>query len=138
MTTTPAPAPSSMDRFFAGLRTSPVVRSPHGTIGGVCAGIAEHLDVSTRVVRIAAVIGLLTGIGVPLYLFAWLLLPDRTGRVHLERALRAGGASSIVLLIVTALVLLPEHDHHGSSLVWLALVAAGAVVLARRHRHDTV
>lgn len=134
MTTTPAPAPSAMHRFFDGLHRSPLVRAPGGKLGGVCAGLAERLGVSTRVTRVIAVVALFTGIGLPAYLLAWLLLPDSTGRVHLERALRGGGASSIALLVATVLALLPgDHHHHdGSGIAWVVLVAVVVTAVVRR------
>jgi phage shock protein PspC (stress-responsive transcriptional regulator) len=53
-------------------------------IAGVCGGIAEYTGIEASVVRIIAVLFMLMGHGVLLYLAAWLLLP------------RAGGAPSIV------------------------------------------
>jgi phage shock protein PspC (stress-responsive transcriptional regulator) len=44
---------------------------------GVAAGIARYLDVDATVVRIAfAVLALLGGAGLPLYLAGWLLIPE--------------------------------------------------------------
>jgi len=56
----------------------PLRRTHHGRIlAGVTSGIAEHLDVDVTVVRMAAVaFTLLGGAGIPLYLAAWLLIPD--------------------------------------------------------------
>jgi phage shock protein PspC (stress-responsive transcriptional regulator) len=46
-------------------------------IAGVCAGLADHLDVDVVLVRIAVVVlAVVAGIGVPLYLAAWLLVPE--------------------------------------------------------------
>ena len=46
-------------------------------LGGVCAGIADCFDVDVVLVRIAvAVLALAGGVGVPLYLAAWLLVPE--------------------------------------------------------------
>lgn len=45
-------------------------------LGGVAAGIAEYLDVDVWVVRLVLVaLALLGGVGIPLYLAAWLLIP---------------------------------------------------------------
>ncbi|HOF63839.1 MAG TPA: hypothetical protein PLL54_06010, partial [Dermatophilaceae bacterium] len=57
---------------------------------------------------------------------AWLLLPDTTGSLHLERALRQGHTGSIVLLVVTALSILP--DPHPLSGFWTVVLIAGLVV----------
>jgi len=47
-------------------------------IAGVCGGIAEYLDIDPAVVRIAAVIlFLLHGVGLIVYLIAWVAIPVR-------------------------------------------------------------
>ena len=46
-------------------------------LAGVAAGAARYFDVDVVVVRVGLVaLTLLGGIGVPLYLAAWLLVPD--------------------------------------------------------------
>jgi phage shock protein C len=126
-----------MDSLFDGLRRSPVTRSPQGKVGGVCAGVAERFAIAPGVVRLVAVIAAFTGVGVPLYLLAWLLLPHRSGRVHLERAIRSGGAS-LVLLVVTVLALMPdEFDDHFHGVAWVALVSVLVVLAARKLRART-
>lgn len=132
MTTTPAPSSSSpqnpaLDRFFAALRRSPVVRSRDRAVAGVCRGMADRLGVAPAAVRVVAVIGALLGPVIVLYLAGWLLLPDDEGGIRLEKALRGGDASSIVLLVVAALAVLPDagfHAHGG----WILPVLAVAVV----------
>jgi phage shock protein PspC (stress-responsive transcriptional regulator) len=51
-------------------------------IAGVASGIAQYLKIDVLFVRIAFVIlALVGGIGIPLYLACWLLIPDaRNGR----------------------------------------------------------
>lgn len=45
-------------------------------LGGVCGGLAETLGIDATLVRLIAAVLLLTGgIGVPLYLLAWVILP---------------------------------------------------------------
>jgi signal transduction histidine kinase/phage shock protein PspC (stress-responsive transcriptional regulator) len=52
----------------------------HGVLGGVAAGIAEHLGVPTRVVRFAFVgLAIAGGLGVALYGTYWIVLPERPG-----------------------------------------------------------
>lgn len=107
-----APTPA-LDRLFTALRRSPVTRSSDGRLAGVCGGIAEALGVSVKAVRIVTALLALTGAAVPLYLIGWLLLPDRSGAIHLERAIRQGHAGSLVLLAATILAMLPDaHVHH--------------------------
>ncbi len=46
-------------------------------VAGVATGIADHLDVDVVVVRVLLVVLTLAGgLGIPLYLAAWLLVPD--------------------------------------------------------------
>jgi phage shock protein PspC (stress-responsive transcriptional regulator) len=72
MTTAPidTPLPDSRHRVLR--------RCPHRRmIGGVAAGLAADRDVDAGAVRIALVVfALIGGIAIPLYLAAWLLVPD--------------------------------------------------------------
>ena len=46
-------------------------------LAGVAAGLARYLDVDVTIVRIVlAVLAVVGGIGVPLYLTGWLLMPE--------------------------------------------------------------
>jgi len=46
-------------------------------LGGVAGGIARYLDADVTLVRVVtAVLALCTGVGLALYLAAWLLLPE--------------------------------------------------------------
>jgi len=46
-------------------------------LGGVAAGIARYLDVDVTLIRIAfAVLTVIGGAAVPVYLAAWLLIPE--------------------------------------------------------------
>ena len=45
-------------------------------IAGVCGGIGEYLDIDPIVVRVIAVILLLSGIGILPYCVLWILIPD--------------------------------------------------------------
>ena len=47
-------------------------------IGGVASGLARYFDVDVVVARIALVTLAFLGIGVPIYLAAWLLVPDES------------------------------------------------------------
>jgi phage shock protein PspC (stress-responsive transcriptional regulator) len=102
----PQPGPSGATAFFDTLRRSPVARSDDRWLGGVCAGLAEKLCIDPVIVRVAVLVTALIG-GVPaiLYGLAWLALPDRTGRIEAEAAVRgdvSGGA-----VVAGLLVLLP-------------------------------
>ncbi len=46
-------------------------------IAGVCAGLADYFDLDVVLVRVAvAALVLVGGAGIPLYLAAWVLVPD--------------------------------------------------------------
>ncbi len=62
-------------------------RSDSGAVvAGVCAGIAEHYRIDPLLVRLAAVvIALSSGVGVVLYVAAWLLLPRGSSTPALAR-----------------------------------------------------
>jgi phage shock protein PspC (stress-responsive transcriptional regulator) len=52
---------------------------PHAgrMVAGVAAGIAEYLDLDVTLVRIVLVVlALFGGLAIPLYVAAWLLIPD--------------------------------------------------------------
>lgn len=128
MTATPT-APCALDRLFAALRRSPVTRSPHRKLGGVCAGIAQGLGISPGIVRVATVVLAVLGPAVALYLLAWLLLPDAHGRIHLERAIREGHGGSIALLVVSVLAIVSDGaGHHPAGWLWIGLLVAALVV----------
>jgi phage shock protein C len=46
-------------------------------LGGICAGIADYLDVDPTLVRLGVVLlTLLWGTGIWLYLIAWVIIPQ--------------------------------------------------------------
>ena len=53
-------------------------RATHGRmVGGVAAGLADYLEVDAVIVRVALVVlALVGGVGLPLYLAAWVLVPE--------------------------------------------------------------
>lgn len=47
-------------------------------VAGVCGGVAEYLNVDPTIVRLGMVVlTLLGGVGLVLYLAAWILVPER-------------------------------------------------------------
>jgi phage shock protein PspC (stress-responsive transcriptional regulator) len=57
-------------------------------LAGVAAGIAEHLDLDVTLVRIVLVVlAFVGGLAVPLYLAAWLLIPDEGADVSVAEDL---------------------------------------------------
>ena len=70
MTSTPRPR-------IAGLPPGLTRRPDEHMVAGVCAGVARWLGVDPLVVRLAAVImALANGVGIAVYLLAWVLLPE--------------------------------------------------------------
>lgn len=57
-------------------------------LAGVAAGIADHLDLDVTLVRIVLVVlAFVGGLAVPLYLAAWLLIPDEGADVSMAEEL---------------------------------------------------
>ncbi len=98
---------TGLDKVFATLRGVPVRRrTDEKWIGGVASGLADRLGVDPVIVRAAFVLlSILGGIGVTVYLVAWLLLPNDRDEIAAERALRDGDGSSIVLMVIAAFAL---------------------------------
>jgi phage shock protein PspC (stress-responsive transcriptional regulator) len=153
------PPPPTGGRFFGWIRSLGLVRQP-GWIGGVSAGIADRLGIDVLIVRgILVVIAVLGGPAVLLYAAAWLLLPDRYDRIHLEDLLRGKIEAPVVAIaVLVALSLLPVtqgfwwfgslywgQPHWGDSVgraIW-TIVILGALVwfvvwFSRRAQHGAV
>ena len=76
--TTTAPT-STFDQYAAPSPPFRLHRSrTERMLGGVCGGLAESLDVDVTLLRIAfvALTVLGGGIGIPLYIAAWILAPE--------------------------------------------------------------
>lgn len=92
-------------------------------VAGVAAGIGDHFGIDATVVRLAfVVLGLAGGVGVVLYLCAWLLMPDSEEPAGDEATGRPAGAS---FAAVTA----PELDP--VQVAALGAVVLGVLMLAR-------
>ena len=78
MDTTTANAELSNDATTRQARPQPLSRPVSDRmLAGVAAGIARYLGVDVTVVRLVlAVLAVVGGAGVPLYLAGWLLIPD--------------------------------------------------------------
>ena len=75
-----------MNSFFNALRSSPIKRAPGGWFGGIASGIALRFGWSVGLVRIGILLSfLLPGIGLPVYVVLWLLLPKTDGTIALEK-----------------------------------------------------
>lgn len=114
-TTTPPPygGPSTGlsgrgSRFFDWMRSLGVVRAD-GWVGGVCAGVAYRLGIDPLIVRgIVVVAAILGAPAVLVYALAWALLPDRDGRIHLQRLFEGDVEAPIVAIgVLLVFSLLP-------------------------------
>lgn len=94
-------ASGGVGAWFSSLR-----RSTHGRMfAGVAAGLAEQLGVPVLVVRAAFVVAAFAGIGVPIYLLAWVFLPTDLGRQVLG-ASRRGDLLALAVVGVAGLLLI--------------------------------
>ncbi|MAF35740.1 hypothetical protein CL622_01315 [archaeon] len=54
-------------------------------IAGVCGGIAEHFNIDTVWVRLAAVLlALVHGVGIILYIIAWIIVPENPNQTAVK------------------------------------------------------
>lgn len=64
-------------------------------VAGVAAGLAVHFDLDVAIVRIAIVVlACVGGLGLPLYLAAWLLLPEEGSDQSVLESLLAGSGNA--------------------------------------------
>lgn len=74
-----------MDNFFNIIRKTGLRRSSDRWIAGVCGGLAAKLGVSSSAVRIVVLaLALFPGPAATFYVWAWLLLPDESGKIVLQ------------------------------------------------------
>ena len=113
-------------------------------VGGVAAGVADHLGVDPLVVRLAfVVLTAASGAGLVFYVVAWLVLPQRDApqsiaqRAMLDRR-SAGQALSIGLIVLGVLLAVRSVGiWFDDSVVWpLSLAAAGLAVIWRQAGDD--
>ena len=100
-------------------------------VAGVCAGLARALDVDPTLVRLLfALLALAGGMGIVLYLAAWLLMPARAGE-NVSGARTAFGLATLALASVAALAGLGLP---GFILGGAACIVAGFAFYWRRER----
>lgn len=132
-----APRSGALDRLYAWLRGLGVTRSTGDEyIAGVCGGIAARFGIASTVVRLLAVAAVVVGgLGLPLYVLAWVLLPTDRGSLVVERALRDGDGGAVAGLVLALLVVAnsltgPVADVHPERAPWVTLQPNGMVLLA--------
>ncbi|WP_081477191.1 ATP-binding protein [Dietzia alimentaria] len=107
-------------------------------LGGVCAGVAEHLGVRVTLVRIAfVVLASLSGAGVVLYTILWALVPaaqspavpSRSGVATADVGVRRRGLALLALAVVGAMTSIMAATATGLHVLVPVLVVAVGVVL---------
>jgi signal transduction histidine kinase len=130
--------------------TAPLRRDrSRGLVGGVCAGLAARLGVDPWLMRLGfAAAALFGGLGVALYVLAWLALPAGASDPARPRALlaRVAGrreswmvAAGLVCLLLAGLLLLRQWGLWvGDAFVWPLVLAAGGGALIWRLTQEAV
>lgn len=73
----PASAQPAQSTFSRWIHHLGIRRSAHGWLGGVCAGVTERLRWDPLPIRMLwLILGILSWVGIVLYIAAWFLLPD--------------------------------------------------------------
>jgi signal transduction histidine kinase/phage shock protein PspC (stress-responsive transcriptional regulator) len=119
----------------------PLRRDPdHKLVAGVASGIARTLGIDPLLVRVGFVIATVaSGLGVPLYLAAWLLIAPASGGLALASRLRAGPgswqvAAGVGCLSLGALLTVRELGLWWSdAIVWPFVLAVSGGALVWRH-----
>ncbi|MDO5492687.1 MAG: PspC domain-containing protein [Nesterenkonia sp.] len=128
--------PHAGHRFFDRIRRTGLVRADSGWFGGVAAMVAARVRWDATLVRgILVILTLLFFPPIALtYGLLWLLLPDSSGRIHLQRAVAGEHGGGLIggglLAAVGALTLLSPFSLTGAvGVVLNVLVLAGLVWL---------
>jgi phage shock protein PspC (stress-responsive transcriptional regulator) len=136
------PPPAAGDGTWDDLRRLGVQRDTERQwFGGVCAGLALRFGVDPLLIRAAAVVlALVGGLGIVLYLLAWLFLPDGGGRILAQQVGRGDTVAGVLVaalavVVLGALVL----DRGPLRVLWWALPLAlvGWLVLRSRRGPTT-
>lgn len=126
---TPHQQSPGLGGWFEQIRGLGVHRSRDNWIAGVCSGLARRFNIDPAIIRAAAIVLLIFGIGLLLYLIAWALLPDEDGSIIAERAIRDGDGWGIFLLVVIAISVVGTWAGNNSAWAFPVLVGGGAVGL---------
>lgn len=125
--------------IFDQLRKSPITRQDSQWLGGVATGVAGYFKVDVVLIRgIFVVLGVLGGLGLVLYGFAWALLPDSTGRIHLEQAIGgkwSSGMTGAVIMVVLAMFPAPWFLDSVAPILWpIAIIGAILFIIFSRKK----
>ncbi len=105
--------------FFGWLRTLGLARGD-AWVGGVCGGIAARLGIDPLIVRGIFVVAAVLGLPVLLvYAILWVLLPDRSGVIHLESLFHGRlEPPTIAALVIVLLSFVPVIPWVSNLLLW--------------------
>lgn len=111
-------------------------------IAGVAGGMAEYFDVDPTVARLVWVIAFLSGgLGLALYIVAWIIIPENRGDEESEyleapRTIEERQRSiGIWLIVLGTMILLIRLAPSIARVLWpLALILIGVWLLLRRDR----
>ncbi len=111
-------------------------------LGGVAGGIAQTYNLDPTLVRLAAVVSAIFGVGVLLYVGAWIVIPpdDPAADTHpFPQISRLPQIVGIILIGIGVLVgigrLVPHHGPDVFDIGWpLVLIIVGGAILVRRAR----
>src|SRR5215208_2569248 len=128
-----------MDGTMATSAATPPLRRDPGrrVLGGVCAGLGDRLGVDPLVVRVAFVAAAMAGgLGIALYVLAWLAIPARPGAARRTAPDRGSVEIAVGVALLTLSLLLVFRElglWFSDAIVWpLVLVAAGGALLWRQ------
>jgi len=137
--------PETGRRFFDWMRTTGLLRPEETWVGGVFAGISAKVGWDAALVRGLGVVAFIIFFSPAalLYGLAWILVPNREGRIHAQEAVRGNYTSGFVggsiLTVLGALNVFTPISVAGPLAVLLNIVILGAVawlvyVTVKNHR----
>ncbi|WP_218222035.1 PspC domain-containing protein [Nesterenkonia sp. Act20] len=140
--------PETGRRFFDWMRTTGLLRPEESWVGGVFAGISAKVGWDAALVRGLGVVAFIIFFSPAalLYGLAWILVPNREGRIHAQEAVRGNYTSGFVggsiLTVLGALNVFTPISVAGPLAVLLNIVILGAVgwlvyVVVKNHRRDS-
>ena len=122
-----------------------LVRDPYSRLGGVASGISHHYGIDVSLVRLAFIVGtIFSGVGLILYLLAWLIIPRADYWPPVPASMATGQSSSIegrelALGLLGLGVLIAVFTGGGGAtrmLVSVGLVGAGIWLLTQPARSN--
>jgi signal transduction histidine kinase len=112
-------------------------------VAGVCGGISQTTGIDVTLVRVAFVLMTLgSGVGLLIYVVAWLLVPlegEATSILSRATTDRRGirlVVAIVPILVVAQIVAVTLHIGFLGSFIWPVFLATGAAILIRRNASD--